>query len=403
MGKSILFISTMYPNPLRPGTKVCHYFTKHWVDMGNDVIVIHYRSMFPQVLYLIARLFPKLRKKYVGSNVKLDNNRNIVVFEEDKIPVYSIPIFKYLPHGKYSKKTIENKVSEIVSILEKKDFTPDLIIGHFYNPQLEIVSRLKDIYTKAKTCVTLHENSEVICDVYGNKAKEIVNSIDTIGCRSYPIMKSFEKCFGVDHKRFLCWSGTPEFFLSQPLSEERHFSDGPMKNYIYVGDLIERKFPKQTIEGVHKAMGDLVFSFVYVGAKDVAFNETAEYVKSNRLENQVSFTGKIPRTEIVNYYDKSDCFILISKSEVFGLVYLEAMARGCITIASRNEGMEGIIENGVNGFLCEAGNSEELASIIKSINNLSSKEKQLISTKAKEKAFELSDYNVAKRYLDNVI
>lgn len=46
----------------------------------------------------------------------------------------------------------------------------------------------------------------------------------------------------------------------------------------------------------------------------------------------------------------SDCFIMISKNEAFGLVYLEAMSAGCITIASRGEGFDGVIIHGVNGF-----------------------------------------------------
>ena len=92
-----------------------------------------------------------------------------------------------------------------------------------------------------------------------------------------------------------------------------------------------------------------------------------------------------------------------SKSEVFGLVYLEAMARGCITIAARNEGMDGIIETGKNGFLCEAGNADELTSIIKRINSLSADEKRQISENARHTAEELSDFNVAKRYLEAVM
>ena len=60
-----------------------------------------------------------------------------------------------------------------------------------------------------------------------------------------------------------------------------------------------------------------------------------------------------------------DVFIMISKNETFGLVYLEAMAVGCITIASRQEGFDGIIKHGYNGFLCEAGNQEELEKLIK--------------------------------------
>lgn len=85
---------------------------------------------------------------------------------------------------------------------------------------------------------------------------------------------------------------------------------------------------------------------------------------------------------------------MISAAEVFGLVYLEAMS---------NEGMQGIIEDGVNGFLCEAGNKEELCSIIRRINNLSAEERRQISNNAIATAKSLSDYNVAKSYIENVL
>ena len=403
MKKKILFISTMYPNPLRPGTPVCHYFTKEWQKMGYEVMVIHYRSMFPAIYTFAAKLFPRLAKKYVGNHVEMDCNMDMVKSIKDGIPVYSFPIYKYVPHGRYTTSTIKSKIKEIETLLKTEGFEPDVIIGHFYNPQLEIVANLKSIYPKSKTCVTLHEYGDTVKALLGNHSSDILNSIDIIGFRSVPIKNSFESVFGSKHKSLLCWSGTPELFLNTPLSKERIFSDGPISSFLYVGQTIKRKFPKQTIEGVHKAMGDKLYSLVYVGSKDVAYPEILDYVNSNHLEDKVHFTGKIPREETIRYYDQSDVFIMISKGEVFGLVYLEAMSRGCITIASHNEGMEGIIENGVNGFLCEAGNADELAKIIRYINSLSTAEKKNISDRAKEKAAELSDYNVAKCYIEKVM
>lgn len=139
------------------------------------------------------------------------------------------------------------------------------------------------------------------------------------------------------------------------LLQEREFADGNLKSFIYVGQTIKRKYPKETAEGVYKACGDNDFRLTYVASMDVGYPETKAFVEDHHLGNKVYFTGKIPREEIIKYYDQSECFILISRDEVFGLVYLEAMSRGCITIAARNEGMEGIIEHGVNGFLCGAG------------------------------------------------
>jgi glycosyltransferase involved in cell wall biosynthesis len=79
------------------------------------------------------------------------------------------------------------------------------------------------------------------------------------------------------------------------------------------------------------------------------------------------------------------------------------MARGCITIASRNEGMDGVIKDGVNGFLCKAGDYAELASIINRINSMTSEQRMEISIKAIETAKWLTDTKAAKMYIDDVI
>ena len=403
MNKNILFLSTMYPNPLRPGTKVCHYFTKQWQKMGYDVLVIHYRSMFPRIYTDLAALFPGLAIRYIGNHVEMDRNKNIVEHDEEGIPVYSIPIFKYVPHGKYPKKSIRDSVQQILKILQEKDFEPDAIVGHFFNPTLEVVGLLKKHYPKARTCVSLHElNPVVIKKCYPKDYMDIINGVDVVGFRSVPIKERFEAIFGNKHKSLVCWSGTPEVYLNTPQTCERKFTDGPLQSFLYVGQTIKRKFPKETVEGVHKAMVNENFKLTYVGSEDLGYAETKAYIDANGLKEKVTFTGKVPREEIIRYYDSNDCFILISKWEVFGLVYLEAMSRGCITIAGKGEGMEGIIEHGVNGFFCEPGNATELAEIIRYINSLSASEKRSISDKAREKATELSDYNVAKKYLEDV-
>lgn len=405
MKTNILLITTMYPDPLRPvTTDICHIFAKEWEAKGCKVMVIHYRSMFPRIYTDMARLFPKLAYKYVGNYVEMDREMKTIQYEIDGIPVFSIPVFKYLPHGKYARREIDKQVAHLHTILKESNFSPDAIIGHFYNPTMEIVGRMKEFYPQAKTCVSLHElDLSVIRKCYPKNYMDIINSIDTMGFRSVPIKNRFESIYGSSHKSLVCWSGTPKVYIDTPSSCERKFSDGPLRNFIYVGQTIKRKFPKETVESVHKAMDGEDFVLTYVGTKDAGYPETKKYIDDNGIEDKVIFTGQIPRSEIIKYYDKSDCFIMMSKNEVFGLVYLEAMSRGCITIAAKDEGMEGIIENGINGFLCEAGNVEELTSIIKSINNLSASEKQLLSDNAKKTAIELSDTNVAMKYLSEVM
>ncbi|PMC36635.1 glycosyltransferase [Bacillus sp. UMB0899] len=65
----------------------------------------------------------------------------------------------------------------------------------------------------------------------------------------------------------------------------------------------------------------------------------------------------------------SDASILLLSSdyEGFGLVLVEALGRGVPVISTNCEGPDEIIQDGVNGWTYQRGNSEELATILQSI------------------------------------
>ena len=71
--------------------------------------------------------------------------------------------------------------------------------------------------------------------------------------------------------------------------------------------------------------------------------------------------------------------------------------------ASKNEGFDGIIKDGENGFLCEAGNYEELTKILRNIQFLSIDDKIKISQDAIKTANELTNKNVSKKYLKDIL
>ncbi len=117
------------------------------------------------------------------------------------------------------------------------------------------------------------------------------------------------------------------------------------------------------------------------------------------LNNSLFFTGRISREAVQNYLKNNDVFVLISKNETFGLVYLEAMLQGCIVVASRFGGVDGIIIDGENGFLCEENNEEQLAEILDRIRNMTAEEKRTMSAKAIQTACEYTDFKAAEKYL----
>ncbi len=93
--------------------------------------------------------------------------------------------------------------------------------------------------------------------------------------------------------------------------------------------------------------------------------------KELKIENQVEFLGALSREEVSDYMSKCDAFVLASKYETFGVVYIEALASGKPVIGTYNGGAEDIINN-ENGLLVKINDVDELgnamSNIIENIN-----------------------------------
>ena len=74
-------------------------------------------------------------------------------------------------------------------------------------------------------------------------------------------------------------------------------------------------------------------------------------VKENNLDGNVIFTGMIQPNDVYKYYQLGNVFVCASTSETQGLTYVEALACGLPMVCKKDECLEGIIENGVNGFI----------------------------------------------------
>ena len=95
------------------------------------------------------------------------------------------------------------------------------------------------------------------------------------------------------------------------------------------------------------------------------------------------------------YTENSDIFVMPSKFETFGLVYVEALTQGLHLIYTRGQGFDGYFADGTIGYSVKYDDSEEIKNRIKDIS--SGKVEKISNYKDKI----LNDFdweNVAERY-----
>jgi teichuronic acid biosynthesis glycosyltransferase TuaC len=93
----------------------------------------------------------------------------------------------------------------------------------------------------------------------------------------------------------------------------------------------------------------------------------AALAKQLGMEKRVRFLGSRSRAEIAQAMRNCTVFVLPSRSEGLGCVYLEAMACGKPAIGCYGQGIEEIIQDGVNGGLIPVDGLDQLVEKLKSL------------------------------------
>ena len=99
-----------------------------------------------------------------------------------------------------------------------------------------------------------------------------------------------------------------------------------------------------------------------VGGKPT--NEFETIIKTKQIKS-VHFIDFLDKSTLFDYYRASDIFVLMTISDVWGLVVNEAMANG-LPVITTNKCVAGLdlVTNGVNGYLVDVGDSDSLSKLV---------------------------------------
>ena len=146
-----------------------------------------------------------------------------------------------------------------------------------------------------------------------------------------------------------------------------------------------KNFPKAKLTIVGKY--DLNMPTEYLNGKTIS-----ELIESLKLpQDRYTFIGEV--TNVEKYYSKSLINIMTSEREGFGLTVIEAGLFSIPSVVFGKSGMEDIISDGVNGFVVEDGNVNEMAKRIM----------QLFSDTDLYKKMSKSSFIMSQNYSEDVI
>jgi glycosyltransferase involved in cell wall biosynthesis len=95
---------------------------------------------------------------------------------------------------------------------------------------------------------------------------------------------------------------------------------------------------------------------------------------------RVRFEGQLEKAQVFEKLAGSDVFVLPSVGDSFGNVFVEAMACGLPVIGARAGGVTDIIDDGVNGFLIEPDNLDQLAEKIDFLKDAEERKRQSLES-----------------------
>lgn len=167
---------------------------------------------------------------------------------------------------------------------------------------------------------------------------------------------------------------------------------------LYVGRLDGNKRPDWVVDAFLAAdTDDFKLHMIGSGPRKETLEERV--VDSSR-QNDISFCGQIPRSEVLHQMRKAAVFILPSRFENCPNVIVEAMASGCPVIASGTMGARELVTDGKTGILFNRKSKEALTTALDSLVESESRRRELAQAAYKYVRTNHTDHIIANKYLN---
>lgn len=183
---------------------------------------------------------------------------------------------------------------------------------------------------------------------------------DKVICVSKALAASLKENLGVES--LVIHNMVSDRFFEQRTEGTNMLEKHDCIRFISVGSLFGRKGFDIIISALCKAKNRNKCELSIIGSGPEEANLHG-LIEANGLQDKVHLLGQKTPDEVSAQIEASDCFILASRRETFGIVYIEAMAKGKPVIATICGGPESFV-NETNGILIPTDDVEAAARAI---------------------------------------
>lgn len=149
------------------------------------------------------------------------------------------------------------------------------------------------------------------------------------------------------------------------LAEIRPLPHQSAHEILYVGQVIRGKGVDLLLQAMSRVTQPWHVTIVGTGNH---LDHCRRLAAKHGIADRVEFTGWVPHRELERYYARATFTVVPSRwPEPFGMVGIEAMARGRAVVGFSAGGIPDWLRHGVNGLLAPAGDMEKLAEAIASL------------------------------------
>lgn len=172
----------------------------------------------------------------------------------------------------------------------------------------------------------------------------------------------------IREKSIVIPNGIDDFWLKNENIIERKIEKDNI-NLVFTGKLDKNKNIITIIDALKKlnSTGEYKAMLEIIG--DGPEKENIYKYAEKNITGKYNMRGFLNKNEIMKIYRKSDIFIMPSRYETFGLVYVEALTQGLKLIYTKGQGFDGYFKDGSIGYSVVYNDSERIKNRIIDICN----------------------------------